>query len=147
MTMAGSMAMAGERVAALRSQLAAGDQHAQLLEHNLDSAEQAAALWLEYAATADSEEAQAHQALLQSKSDLEIRHAACADLDREVLLAAAAVEAALDDLSSLDLSLIHISEPTRLLSISYAVFCLKKKKKKNDNRVSHRVGKNKRAKR
>eukprot|EP00658_Telonema_sp_P-2_P042998 TRINITY_DN3095_c0_g1_i2.p1 TRINITY_DN3095_c0_g1~~TRINITY_DN3095_c0_g1_i2.p1 ORF type:complete len:641 (+),score=147.63 TRINITY_DN3095_c0_g1_i2:143-2065(+) len=32
---------------------------------------------------------------------------------------------------ALDLSLIHISEPTRLLSISYAVFCLKKKKKKN----------------
>src|SRR5674536_353302 len=29
----------------------------------------------------------------------------------------------------LTLSLIHISEPTRLLSISYAVFCLKKKKK------------------
>eukprot|EP00658_Telonema_sp_P-2_P049544 TRINITY_DN3768_c0_g2_i5.p1 TRINITY_DN3768_c0_g2~~TRINITY_DN3768_c0_g2_i5.p1 ORF type:complete len:285 (-),score=64.54 TRINITY_DN3768_c0_g2_i5:53-907(-) len=28
-----------------------------------------------------------------------------------------------------NLSLIHISEPTRLLSISYAVFCLKKKKK------------------
>eukprot|EP00658_Telonema_sp_P-2_P068802 TRINITY_DN57783_c0_g1_i1.p2 TRINITY_DN57783_c0_g1~~TRINITY_DN57783_c0_g1_i1.p2 ORF type:complete len:112 (+),score=35.31 TRINITY_DN57783_c0_g1_i1:212-547(+) len=27
-----------------------------------------------------------------------------------------------------NLSLIHISEPTRLLSISYAVFCLKKKK-------------------
>eukprot|EP00658_Telonema_sp_P-2_P019581 TRINITY_DN17729_c0_g1_i1.p2 TRINITY_DN17729_c0_g1~~TRINITY_DN17729_c0_g1_i1.p2 ORF type:complete len:335 (-),score=124.46 TRINITY_DN17729_c0_g1_i1:96-1100(-) len=32
----------------------------------------------------------------------------------------------------LALSLIHISEPTRLLSISYAVFCLKKKKKKNE---------------
>eukprot|EP00658_Telonema_sp_P-2_P044380 TRINITY_DN32245_c0_g1_i1.p1 TRINITY_DN32245_c0_g1~~TRINITY_DN32245_c0_g1_i1.p1 ORF type:complete len:120 (-),score=12.51 TRINITY_DN32245_c0_g1_i1:67-426(-) len=33
------------------------------------------------------------------------------------------------------LSLIHISEPTRLLSISYAVFCLKKKNKKfiNEN--------------
>src|SRR5678816_2843553 len=30
--------------------------------------------------------------------------------------------------TSRDLSLIHISEPTRLLSISYAVFCLKKKK-------------------
>ena len=30
--------------------------------------------------------------------------------------------------ASLYLSLIHISEPTRLLSISYAVFCLKKKK-------------------
>eukprot|EP00658_Telonema_sp_P-2_P082868 TRINITY_DN8838_c0_g1_i1.p1 TRINITY_DN8838_c0_g1~~TRINITY_DN8838_c0_g1_i1.p1 ORF type:complete len:138 (-),score=26.71 TRINITY_DN8838_c0_g1_i1:35-448(-) len=29
------------------------------------------------------------------------------------------------------LSLIHISEPTRLLSISYAVFCLKKKKQNN----------------
>ena len=29
-----------------------------------------------------------------------------------------------------DLSLIHISEPTRLGMISYAVFCLKKKKKK-----------------
>src|SRR5450759_4754613 len=28
----------------------------------------------------------------------------------------------------LDLSLIHISEPTRLGMISYAVFCLKKKK-------------------
>eukprot|EP00658_Telonema_sp_P-2_P002742 TRINITY_DN1101_c0_g1_i7.p1 TRINITY_DN1101_c0_g1~~TRINITY_DN1101_c0_g1_i7.p1 ORF type:complete len:103 (-),score=26.26 TRINITY_DN1101_c0_g1_i7:71-379(-) len=32
--------------------------------------------------------------------------------------------------TAIDLSLIHISEPTRLLSISYAVFCLKKKKKK-----------------
>src|SRR5678816_4735175 len=30
------------------------------------------------------------------------------------------------------LSLIHISEPTRLLSISYAVFCLKKKKKRHN---------------
>eukprot|EP00658_Telonema_sp_P-2_P048123 TRINITY_DN36624_c0_g1_i2.p2 TRINITY_DN36624_c0_g1~~TRINITY_DN36624_c0_g1_i2.p2 ORF type:complete len:130 (-),score=38.51 TRINITY_DN36624_c0_g1_i2:5-394(-) len=35
----------------------------------------------------------------------------------------------MDKLRSM-LSLIHISEPTRLLSISYAVFCLKKKKKK-----------------
>eukprot|EP00658_Telonema_sp_P-2_P066656 TRINITY_DN55622_c0_g1_i1.p1 TRINITY_DN55622_c0_g1~~TRINITY_DN55622_c0_g1_i1.p1 ORF type:complete len:260 (-),score=64.04 TRINITY_DN55622_c0_g1_i1:82-861(-) len=33
-------------------------------------------------------------------------------------------------LAALELSLIHISEPTRLLSISYAVFCLKKKNKK-----------------
>src|SRR5450759_5897741 len=30
-----------------------------------------------------------------------------------------------------DLSLIHISEPTRLGMISYAVFCLKKKKQNN----------------
>src|SRR5678816_4670728 len=34
-----------------------------------------------------------------------------------------------DRLELIHLSLIHISEPTRLLSISYAVFCLKKKKK------------------
>ena len=33
----------------------------------------------------------------------------------------------LSDMSYQNLSLIHISEPTRLLSISYAVFCLKKK--------------------
>ena len=31
------------------------------------------------------------------------------------------------------LSLIHISEPTRLGMISYAVFCLKKKKKNKNN--------------
>ena len=31
---------------------------------------------------------------------------------------------------SYELSLIHISEPTRQAEISYAVFCLKKKKKK-----------------
>eukprot|EP00658_Telonema_sp_P-2_P056488 TRINITY_DN44943_c0_g1_i1.p2 TRINITY_DN44943_c0_g1~~TRINITY_DN44943_c0_g1_i1.p2 ORF type:complete len:254 (-),score=102.31 TRINITY_DN44943_c0_g1_i1:24-785(-) len=34
----------------------------------------------------------------------------------------------------MNLSLIHISEPTRLLSISYAVFCLKKKKKTKKKR-------------
>ena len=37
------------------------------------------------------------------------------------------------------LSLIHISEPTRLLSISYAVFCLKKKKKKKKNKKEKRI--------
>src|SRR5674536_372023 len=36
------------------------------------------------------------------------------------------------------LSLIHISEPTRLLSISYAVFCLKKKKKKKKKKTKHK---------
>eukprot|EP00658_Telonema_sp_P-2_P081677 TRINITY_DN844_c0_g1_i4.p2 TRINITY_DN844_c0_g1~~TRINITY_DN844_c0_g1_i4.p2 ORF type:complete len:182 (-),score=53.76 TRINITY_DN844_c0_g1_i4:30-575(-) len=45
----------------------------------------------------------------------------------------------------LDLSLIHISEPTRLLSISYAVFCLKKKKKKKNLRGNHLLKKNKTA--
>eukprot|EP00658_Telonema_sp_P-2_P027445 TRINITY_DN21194_c0_g1_i1.p1 TRINITY_DN21194_c0_g1~~TRINITY_DN21194_c0_g1_i1.p1 ORF type:complete len:171 (-),score=45.77 TRINITY_DN21194_c0_g1_i1:41-553(-) len=37
-------------------------------------------------------------------------------------------------LAATTLSLIHISEPTRLLSISYAVFCLKKK---TNNRLTH----------
>src|SRR5659263_754635 len=36
----------------------------------------------------------------------------------------------IDIRKGLQLSLIHISEPTRLGMISYAVFCLKKKKKK-----------------
>src|SRR5660397_248992 len=35
------------------------------------------------------------------------------------------------------LSLIHISEPTRLRRISYAVFCLKKKKKKNQTELKN----------
>src|SRR5678810_1421939 len=35
-----------------------------------------------------------------------------------------------------DLSLIHISEPTRQAEISYAVFCLKKKKKKKEKQQS-----------
>ena len=36
-----------------------------------------------------------------------------------------------------ELSLIHISEPTRLLSISYAVFCLKKKNTTTNKRIPH----------
>eukprot|EP00658_Telonema_sp_P-2_P016925 TRINITY_DN16554_c0_g1_i4.p2 TRINITY_DN16554_c0_g1~~TRINITY_DN16554_c0_g1_i4.p2 ORF type:complete len:117 (+),score=33.77 TRINITY_DN16554_c0_g1_i4:45-353(+) len=39
------------------------------------------------------------------------------------------------------LSLIHISEPTRLLSISYAVFCLKKKKIKKKKRTKKKLKK------
>eukprot|EP00831_Metopus_contortus_P026063 TRINITY_DN22271_c0_g1_i1.p2 TRINITY_DN22271_c0_g1~~TRINITY_DN22271_c0_g1_i1.p2 ORF type:complete len:130 (+),score=14.77 TRINITY_DN22271_c0_g1_i1:296-685(+) len=35
------------------------------------------------------------------------------------------------------LSLIHISEPTRPLYISYAVFCLKKKKKNSSKNKAH----------
>ena len=35
------------------------------------------------------------------------------------------------------LSLIHISEPTRRTPISYAVFCLKKKKKKPSTQFSY----------
>src|SRR5450756_2800176 len=44
-----------------------------------------------------------------------------------VVLAAGAALAGMS--SALGLSLIHISEPTRLGMISYAVFCLKKKKR------------------
>src|SRR5450756_188905 len=43
-----------------------------------------------------------------------------------------------DDTLYTGLSLIHISEPTRLGMISYAVFCLKKKKKYNTNNQHHR---------
>src|SRR5450756_2779412 len=39
------------------------------------------------------------------------------------------------------LSLIHISEPTRLGMISYAVFCLKKKKKKKNIIATIGIGK------
>ena len=39
----------------------------------------------------------------------------------------------LNDKVVIDLSLIHISEPTRRTPISYAVFCLKKKKKTTPN--------------
>src|SRR5450756_2747204 len=41
------------------------------------------------------------------------------------------------------LSLIHISEPTRLGMISYAVFCLKKKKKTNTIKTSQNNTNNK----
>ena len=37
----------------------------------------------------------------------------------------------------LDLSLIHISEPTRRTPISYAVFCLKKKNKQEKRRYAY----------
>ena len=41
------------------------------------------------------------------------------------------IQAAADIGAALVLSLIHISEPTRRTPISYAVFCLKKKKSTN----------------
>ena len=40
-----------------------------------------------------------------------------------------------------DLSLIHISEPTRQAEISYAVFCLKKKKKKREKQKKKKTKK------
>src|SRR5450756_3034820 len=43
----------------------------------------------------------------------------------------------------LRLSLIHISEPTRLGMISYAVFCLKKKKKNKDKKTIEKILKKK----
>src|SRR5660397_225389 len=44
------------------------------------------------------------------------------------------------------LSLIHISEPTRLRRISYAVFCLKKKKQKKKNKIQIKKNKKKKNK-
>ena len=43
------------------------------------------------------------------------------------------------DVDIWDLSLIHISEPTRQAEISYAVFCLKKKKKQQKNTTQREV--------
>src|SRR5450756_2656527 len=41
--------------------------------------------------------------------------------------------------AQMDLSLIHISEPTRLGMTSYAVFCLKKKKHKNTKTMNQQI--------
>eukprot|EP00658_Telonema_sp_P-2_P053264 TRINITY_DN41742_c0_g1_i1.p1 TRINITY_DN41742_c0_g1~~TRINITY_DN41742_c0_g1_i1.p1 ORF type:complete len:118 (+),score=42.34 TRINITY_DN41742_c0_g1_i1:157-510(+) len=65
------------------------------------------------------------EVLLISKTDAEVQ------AEQEVAASRLAsptkpTEAPVDS-SVRKLSLIHISEPTRLLSISYAVFCLKKK--------------------
>ena len=46
---------------------------------------------------------------------------------RLLYIGSGCIRTQVDDLPSL--SLIHISEPTRQAEISYAVFCLKKKKK------------------
>eukprot|EP00658_Telonema_sp_P-2_P078355 TRINITY_DN7314_c0_g1_i2.p1 TRINITY_DN7314_c0_g1~~TRINITY_DN7314_c0_g1_i2.p1 ORF type:complete len:412 (-),score=70.84 TRINITY_DN7314_c0_g1_i2:34-1269(-) len=46
----------------------------------------------------------------------------------EFVMVRCGCQKSLPPVQALNLSLIHISEPTRLLSISYAVFCLKKKK-------------------
>ena len=53
-----------------------------------------------------------------------------------VLLYSASSYTALNKYNDSALSLIHISEPTRLGMISYAVFCLKKKKEIN-NKNAH----------
>ena len=53
------------------------------------------------------------------------------DFDRKLIMEDSLFESVrTTQLSVMDLSLIHISEPTRQAEISYAVFCLKKKKKK-----------------
>src|SRR5450756_2759516 len=54
--------------------------------------------------------------------------------DLHVMLDEQQRESLLDKGLQQDLSLIHISEPTRLGMISYAVFCLKKKKKNKQRR-------------
>ena len=52
------------------------------------------------------------------------------------------VQAQIDDGSLYStLSLIHISEPTRRTPISYAVFCLKKKKRNKTNKQKKKINK------
>ena len=77
---------------------------------------------------AEAKKQQIHRYELQTKRVVEQNPA------QLITTAAEAFAGALDPHTSYlsprnleDLSLIHISEPTRLLSISYAVFCLKKK--------------------
>ena len=54
------------------------------------------------------------------------------DVDAQVGAAKASARSAKSKVDEVrDLSLIHISEPTRQAEISYAVFCLKKKKQTN----------------
>src|SRR5450759_810108 len=80
-----------------------------------------------------------HQRPTRPASPIEFRvglHVAEPGVVVQPLLRVEQLRGHLDDLSGcvvvvLALSLIHISEPTRLGMISYAVFCLKKKKKKN----------------
>mgnify|MGYP002681950413 CR=1 FL=1 len=56
-----------------------------------------------------------------------IYHASVVDVDMTSLI--------IQIVAPLDLSLIHLSEPTRLLSTSYAVFCLKIKYSTHNNQV------------
>ena len=46
----------------------------------------------------------------------------------QIIVSGASAEKFIQTVTTNDLSLIHISEPTRQAEISYAVFCLKKKK-------------------
>ena len=66
----------------------------------------------------------------EDKVGKEARDSANGVLAKELLKGELLMAPLLDKVSALDkdLSLIHISEPTRLRRISYAVFCLKKKK-------------------
>eukprot|EP00658_Telonema_sp_P-2_P054616 TRINITY_DN4344_c0_g1_i3.p1 TRINITY_DN4344_c0_g1~~TRINITY_DN4344_c0_g1_i3.p1 ORF type:complete len:163 (-),score=44.86 TRINITY_DN4344_c0_g1_i3:21-509(-) len=75
--------------------------------------------------------------VLQSMQLLDLPPAKVADLYEQIVIEMIEMReidtarAILRSTPQMNLSLIHISEPTRLLSISYAVFCLKKKKNKN----------------
>src|SRR5450756_1281340 len=66
--------------------------------------------------------------------------------DELAIKIALAVTAPMVDVTGVILSLIHISEPTRLGMISYAVFCLKKKKKKKKTKKKKKKQQNKKKK-
>src|SRR5659263_625908 len=57
-----------------------------------------------------------------------ISHGEPIEIQTSVLIGADGLQSTVGRLAGLDLSLIHISEPTRLGMLSYAVFCLQNKK-------------------
>eukprot|EP00658_Telonema_sp_P-2_P064562 TRINITY_DN53628_c0_g1_i1.p1 TRINITY_DN53628_c0_g1~~TRINITY_DN53628_c0_g1_i1.p1 ORF type:complete len:170 (-),score=32.72 TRINITY_DN53628_c0_g1_i1:11-520(-) len=69
--------------------------------------------------------------IAELESELRLAQGQCERLQKDFGGSEEELEASMRRCANYDLSLIHISEPTRLLSISYAVFCLKKKKKTN----------------
>eukprot|EP00658_Telonema_sp_P-2_P034525 TRINITY_DN2519_c0_g1_i19.p1 TRINITY_DN2519_c0_g1~~TRINITY_DN2519_c0_g1_i19.p1 ORF type:complete len:604 (-),score=234.24 TRINITY_DN2519_c0_g1_i19:29-1840(-) len=90
------------------------------------------------AAKSKAADQQAESVAARQAVDASTQQAAAAAKDQVEANANAAKQAAaalnVKKTADAELSLIHISEPTRLLSISYAVFCLKKKKKKEKSK-------------
>ena len=71
--------------------------------------------------------------VMKDTSQVNIRFAMCFPDVYEIGMSHLGIQILYDMFNRMDdvwLSLIHISEPTRQAEISYAVFCLKKKKKK-----------------
>eukprot|EP00658_Telonema_sp_P-2_P044493 TRINITY_DN3239_c0_g1_i1.p1 TRINITY_DN3239_c0_g1~~TRINITY_DN3239_c0_g1_i1.p1 ORF type:complete len:255 (-),score=38.65 TRINITY_DN3239_c0_g1_i1:45-809(-) len=82
--------------------------------------------------TTEEQQANRTHSLAELEADA-ARWRQCGMIDHAVTVLNEAISRAMaEHTDRVPLSLIHISEPTRLLSISYAVFCLKKKKKQQN---------------